>query len=570
MPKRPHAGSSRWHGLLVSLVALWGMQTIITFAHLGGDFGYTDAATHTLDGVFFSDFYRDLPLGDLKTYVLGWYARAPRLGLGYYPPLVAMIEGAAFSVFGVSIPVARAVVFGFALVGVTFLFLGVTRLWGTWVGFVSTVFYLAAPGVAKLSREVMLEVPAMALMCVAFYGLARYLTHPTEEHPGAADPETPSRPVEDAARRRPGADMPVCALVFTILAAYAKQPAGLFITAVLVAVFVKHGRRGWKPALATAGVFVVAVSPLLVMLIWLGRATWSNLAGAARGIERLAGFGNWCYYPLAFVTWQSTVPVGILACLGLALALVRPDRRRWLVVLAWAAAFYAVMSLVGHKSPRVGVFWVVPLSVLAGGGLDIAKVGTRIGALLAVAAVATCAWQIASGLDEHYARVDGFERVAQFVAGHCQIDSVFYQGYHNGSFIYRLRERLGRRGPVVLRASRVVHTTAIMPEFGGRQRVFSESELLDVFRRFGTKLVVLESHNFEEKGLEGFKIARGLVKGAKFRELARFPIRTEDPRFGGLDVTVYEFVEDVKRQAQTMDLDFTSIGKSFEVDLVAW
>jgi len=555
--------------VFLALVALWAIQTAITFAHRGGDFRYTDAATHALDGVFFSDVYHDLPLDHLKTYALSWYARWPRLGLGYYPPLFAMVEGAAFGLFGVSISVARGVVFAFALLGVTFLFLGTRRLWSTPAAFVSCVLYIASPGLAKLSREVMLEVPAMSLLCVAFYCLAGYLRRDDRiasgEKPDSMPEQSGNVADTNKARLRQGM-LPGWALAFTILAAYAKQPAGLFIAAVIVAIFVKHGRRGWRSAALAGGIFVVAVSPLLVGLVWLGRITWKNIAGG-RGLAALASPANWWYYPHAFVTSGSTLPVAVLALLGLAGGLLRGEGKRWLVVVAWAAVFYVVMSLVGHKSPRLGLFWVAPLGILAGGALDIVRGNTRIKALLAAAVVATCAWQCYRGARAHYPHVAGFKPVAQFIADYGHVDSVFYQGHHNGSFIFRLREVCGRKSPMVLRASKVVHTTAVMPAFGGRQHIFSEEELLGLLRRFGAKLIVLESHNPEEDGFAGLKLVRGLVATSGFRRLKTFEIRAEDPKFRNLYVGVYEFLEDVTCTAETIDLDFLPIGRSYPADL---
>src|ERR1700686_1972893 len=76
-------------GLLVNSILI-----ILCCAGLGrGTFGWFDEARHMMDGVFFADFYYDLPLSNVYQYTVEYFVRFPALSLSWSPPMFPAVAG---------------------------------------------------------------------------------------------------------------------------------------------------------------------------------------------------------------------------------------------------------------------------------------------------------------------------------------------------------------------------------------------------------------------------------------------------------------------------------------------
>ena len=82
-----------------------------------GNFWWSDAPRHAMDGAFYLDAFKALPLTDPVQYAYNYYIQYPALTILFYPPLFAVAEAFIFSLFGVSHTAAQFTVILFLLLG---------------------------------------------------------------------------------------------------------------------------------------------------------------------------------------------------------------------------------------------------------------------------------------------------------------------------------------------------------------------------------------------------------------------------------------------------------------------
>src|SRR5262249_48378956 len=137
-------------------------------------FSWPDAPRHALNGAFLLDFLRDHPLHDPTGYAYNYYAKYPALTILFYPPLFYVLLALFYAVFGVSQTAAIAAEF----VCYAALAVGSYRLARFWLdsvpAFGVALILIAAPEIAYWGRQVMLEIPAFALLAWSAVFFMRY------------------------------------------------------------------------------------------------------------------------------------------------------------------------------------------------------------------------------------------------------------------------------------------------------------------------------------------------------------------------------------------------------------
>jgi len=102
---------------------------LLATSPLGGDFAWSDAPRHALNGAFLKDLIAALPLHPVA-WAESYYLQYPSLSILFYPPLFYVFEAVAFAALGVTQFAAQATVVLFY----TMLGLGtyrMTRLWAS-------------------------------------------------------------------------------------------------------------------------------------------------------------------------------------------------------------------------------------------------------------------------------------------------------------------------------------------------------------------------------------------------------------------------------------------------------
>ncbi|OYV35282.1 MAG: hypothetical protein B7Z80_18815, partial [Rhodospirillales bacterium 20-64-7] len=93
-----------WVAVLILLAASIGL---FLTAPTGGDFSWSDAPRHALNGAFLMDMVRDHPWRDPAGWAMQYYIRYPSLTILFYPPFFYAVEAAFYAVMGVSHAVAQ-------------------------------------------------------------------------------------------------------------------------------------------------------------------------------------------------------------------------------------------------------------------------------------------------------------------------------------------------------------------------------------------------------------------------------------------------------------------------------
>src|SRR5271166_5785507 len=166
---------SRWGDLVCLLLLALAVILLFKTSPTQGDFWWSDAPRHAMDGVFYYDMARALPLSHLKRWAIDYYLQYPAVTVLTYPPLFALVEAVFFGLFGVSHVTAQLTVSAFFLAtayGAYFL----ARRWvGRVAAFSSTLLFVGTPCMALWGRQVMLEIPAFAFLVWSSYFFFRYL-----------------------------------------------------------------------------------------------------------------------------------------------------------------------------------------------------------------------------------------------------------------------------------------------------------------------------------------------------------------------------------------------------------
>ena len=113
---RGHEPASNLRCLIqaAALLAAFAFLMFLT-SPTNGDFAWSDAPRHGLNGVFLRDFLVAMPWQDPKQYAMDYYLRYPALTILFYPPLFSVFLAGSYSIFGFSHAVAQGTVAFFHL-----------------------------------------------------------------------------------------------------------------------------------------------------------------------------------------------------------------------------------------------------------------------------------------------------------------------------------------------------------------------------------------------------------------------------------------------------------------------
>jgi hypothetical protein len=485
------------------------------------DFWWTDAASFALNGELIHDYIGSGLHQSPLSFANEWFRRFPALSISLYPPLFPLAEAAAFSLFGFSHPVAQATVAGFVALAAfgTYRLARVATDPLQAAGAVLLTF--SAPGILLWSRQVMMEVPALAFVLLASGCLLRY-----------------------QASRRPW-DMTLATLL-TLCAVYTKQTAVFIVPAFAIALFADAGWRllrdrvAWMAAFAMViGILPLAAFTLLMagetIDIALGKGLAANSGGALQGAGHFAQ--AWAYTRALpeIVGW----PLLAAAAGGLGFAALRGSRsdaekRLVTLMLAWFVCDFGFISVTGHVEARYGMALGVPCAVLA--MLLVTRLPrlTRSWAAFG-AGVASFAVSVgACGVN----RMAGYDKVAAYVVAHSSPDAVIWlQEKETKNLIFSIRSRDPASRRLLLRSEKFLVDYHISREWGVQDRDWNTADLQTLVDRNHVSMVVLQPGFWAD--LPSMGRMQDYVYSDRFKLVAEFPIAADDP---GQRTTIKIFV----------------------------
>jgi len=526
-----------------AIVVLGLICMLVTWHAWHSEFTYPDAARHAMDGVFVRDFLTSGDYANPWQYALSYYGRYPSVAfMLYYPPGYAMFEAPLFLLFGVSLFTTRlaALLSLFALSILWYLW--ISRLCGRWIAFWGTLFAITSIVFVRWAGEAMLEIPALALLTGACLIYSLFL-------------------------EKGGAWRLILTAVLFGLAIETKQTSGFLLPALVAAPFFHGGKKHFNLRNISAAVFlfVLICAPVGFVTLKFGGA---NLA-AATGGDRIPLFSpeNWLVNLKFLATTQAGPVVAALAFAGIIYAVLKRDKRVSLIVLFFASNYLA-FSVISYKSSRLSMFWVPAAATLAvyviseaGGRESWKKMKIALVLLLLLFQVAYL-YRFGKII-----RVNGYRDAAHYIvenSGDAQV--VMVQAYHNGNFIFHIRELDSEKRIIVLRSSKMLYSSAVMQQFGTRIFAKDANEILEILKRLGAKFVVLESRQIKkEEDNNATRALRELVRGRLFSLKKVIPIKSSDPLIKGVKLNIYEFLECRPIIDDYIEIDLMSIGRKVKI-----
>jgi 4-amino-4-deoxy-L-arabinose transferase-like glycosyltransferase len=303
-----------------------------------GEFYFNvDEESHAVNGLYFRDLYRTIPLRHPVSFTYNYYAHYPALDIVHWPPVFYVVEGAVFLIASPSVIAARFTILLFMALALTFFFALVSYLTNRLTAMMGMIFLAFMPAMVLFEKLVMLEIPCLAFCIACGYYLVRY------------------------ARENRNRDAYLCVLTMS-LALLTKQ------TAVFLPVFTLFyllAQRKWRLILSPVGakaacMVAFIVGPYYAFTAWI---YWKTIA-MALGEQKLSMYRGALVY-LAAIPFQTSWILLACALAGLIVVVVRRQREVFSFSIAWITACLLVMAMIGHKENRYVMYWLPGFALLA-------------------------------------------------------------------------------------------------------------------------------------------------------------------------------------------------------------
>jgi len=502
-----------------------------------GDFWWSDAPRHAMDGVFYYDLVRSMPIGHLKRWAMDYYLQYPAITVLTYPPLFAVVEAACFAAFGISNATAQLTVSLFFLATAWGAYFLVRRWLQPMVAFAMVLVFIGAPVMVLWGRQVMLEVPTFAFLLWSVFFFFKYLDSEMPRHLYVA-------------------------VILVVTAAYTKQPALFIIPAYLATLVLVYRvslfrrREMWWSSI----LFAVGLVPL-VAYTWLwGRANMQQAVGGGWVKHSRVSPATWSY--VARFEWPHQLGWGVLAlavvyCVGCLL------RKEWRLkqpglffVLAWLVTGYAFFTLIAVSSQRYTIFLIFPLVLFA--MLAIINIIPRNVAPYAalVFGVVSFIYTLATN---HVPYVSGYKAAAQYVCSVAPPDSVvMFSGLRDGSFIFNVKSTPGCKNITVVRADKLLLRVAIDRHlFGVQDFGVSETRFKNMLERYSVHYIVIEPNFWSD--LKSMQMLLSVLHQDQFRLLTKIPVASNRERIR-YNLEIYENTGPLSQTKNSLRVELPGSG----------
>ncbi len=418
---------SRRDGLAVVVIFLLVLCAALPNLR-SGDIDELDAAHHVMDGYFFYDLFHDMPRHHLQQYALDYYKQYPALGFVFWPPLFPFVLGVFDTLFGAHVLTARLCILLFGEVFAVGFYFILRRTCRRWLSLAAIAAAIFAPGIFWSFNQVMLELPTLAVMCLAVLVFLHMIDH-------TDSPSSTSRAL-------------VCALTCSAVI-YAKQPAW-FLYPVLFTVALFHRRifRKPEPWIAMAGIAVLCI-PLVLFTLKFGHADLAQSVGnntklimpTYQALPRWS-VAAWIFYPR--LAWPLLGPVVVLlTCGALVLAIFRRDFLRANILwVAWFVFAYVTFSYYDNRIARHSTFWWPAWIALAAACINLLTelVPPLARQVLPLALLLPIPWQIRQDRAQDYTDLREQRRTVASIYGSGDPGNILLIGAYKQAFVALVRE----------------------------------------------------------------------------------------------------------------------------------
>jgi hypothetical protein len=465
------------------------------------DFSWGDTANQAMNGILIVDYLKSLsPLSPIR-FAGEYYLHYPALNIALYPPLFPIAEAVTYCVIGFSHVTAQLTVTAFTLIGVCFLYRSLRTAYASMTAAGAVLILLSMPCVALWSRQVMMEMPSLAMLACASFYLLRYMEC--------------RRPLQL-----------YLSIVLLCGAIYVKQTAAFAIISFGLALLLELG----LPVFRTRATWVamalglVLLTPLAAMFVFVGNHYQEFVSGMGDEAGSNFTWASWTWYVRCLPSVAGWGPLaGAVIGLGLLMArgFLNPQERRLvMLMLMWFLTDYIFISPIAHREERYAFLLLPPRAVLA--TVALTRVVPRLmkrGAVMAFGVVAFC-FTVATN---PVPRVWGYPAVADYLRQAAPPNStIIFHGYRSSNFVFSMRSLSPTPRNFIVRADKFLASYKIIREWGIKDRGLSVEQIGQLFDQWGVTYVAAQPAFWSD--LPSVTALYELLATDQFTKVAEFPI----------------------------------------------
>jgi len=529
------------HQYFVVVIFVLACAALLFTSPIDGRFWWSDAPRHALNGAFVKDFFIALPLRHPVTWAYNYYLQYPSLSILFYPPLFYGVEALMYAIFGVSDLVAQATVTLFIF------FLAMTsygiarRIFPFWSALAVALIVIGTPETAFWARQVMLDVPAYAILVGGVFFFIRYIEN--------------SKP----------RDIYFSALAI-LASIYIKLNAGFIIPVLFVAFLVARGRAALRDRHAlTAAIFgAVCVIPAVLLTLRFGMVNVQSINGRPGDLPR-TGLAAWLFYADQ-LPHQASIAIIVLAFIGIFPLITRrivvPGHWFSVLLIGWFVIGYLAFSAISVREPRHSLMILFPLAIVSVMALHW---------LLPQRFATTAALILGSVVFLHSLifgvppEIRGYGKVVNYVVAHAPPHAIIlFSGYRDGNFVFDMRTHEERRDIITLRADKLLLKVAVERLRGVQQTNYDQHEIAKMLRELGVDMVVYQPGFWED--LRQMARLAEVLHTNDFEKIAMFPI-SGTVNHTDQELEIFRPTYPVDRTRRDLQLDLPIIGRQISGDL---
>ncbi|MHC4268326.1 MAG: ArnT family glycosyltransferase [Planctomycetota bacterium] len=492
-----------------------------------------DPPRHMMNGVYFYDLIKNLPLTNPIEYTLQYFARYPALSLGHHPLFLGVAEAPFYTIFGVSVFSARlTIVFFMVLAGIMW-FLLIRVIYDECVAFFSSLLFVTTPFVVNFSQIVMTEIPTLSLMITATYFFYKYCELDKRKY--------------------------VISFIITlILSCLSKQTAIFMLPVFLIYFFVTKGVR---PLITKKGIIfgiIITLVTLSIIIISLKFSPYSVIWLKKRmlniDMSRIS-------HTLKFVWhYHLSFPILTFSLISICASIYQKDKRAVFFIL-WIISLFMLVTLTGAPDPRYAIYWIPVFCLFAATAVNFFQ--HRLWKIiLSTMLLIITGYQfvVAFQLELDYA--DGYEQAASYVVANRKGESILYSSkIDTGYFVFFTRKHDPRQNMIVLRADKLLVTSRM--SYIVEKRITKREEIYEILQDLGVGYVVIEDQEFESLPLEWL---REEVETDRFILRKRIPIRSNKNKLRDVELAIYEYKEcTTPKRGKILHMNIPLVSKSIKV-----
>lgn len=521
--------------LLIFLLIL--ITLIITTKNITrGDFRFSDACSHGMNGVYLHDLIKLMPLTHIYDFTLRFYGKYPAISIPYHPPFFHLVEAFFFFLFGISAVTARVAVVFFSLLAIIVWYKLIKSMYNEEIAFFSGILLITTPTIVFWTRNAMLEMPALAMIILSSYFLHTSIDLNKKGH------------------------LYYCALCLG-LSMWTKQTTVFLLPLFFSYIMIKKKYAKLYNKEGILSCFILLIFSVSLMLLTFKFAKY-NIVQVVSDTKYYgytkSSASNFLFYIKALPSIL-TIPLLVLSCLSIAAILLKKSQKKRSFFLLWIFWAYAIITYTSVKGVRYAYFWIPPFCLFASLIYTESKLKFKGINLSVVLLLCLCIFQFVVSYRLKIPFIDGYEKAAEFVTDTLKGDTVLVGGYFYGNFIFNLRKHDPDGNLIVLRSDKVLPNPFISKDD------YKKEDIYKLLEDYGTKYIVVESK--DSRYNPRLKKIRNILNSSDFIFRKKIDFATNINRLKDTSILIYEFNRDVSLKKERLEIYIPKMGGKLTVPI---